>query len=259
MEGSFLFLGTGASTGTPVIGCRCPVCTSHMSHNRRLRPSGLIRMDKKTILIDCGPDFRQQALVHKINQIDALLLTHTHYDHIAGIDELRAFTYRDKKKIHCFLSQESFADVKKRYDYLFRPTSKDSTLKVEMEFHPLEEASGSFDFQGINIDYFSFSQCKMQVTGFRIGHFAYISDIHEYDNDIFLRLQGVKKLVISALDLMVTHAHLSVDEAVEFAHRAGAEQTWLTHISHHLDHDATERLLPPDIRMGYDGLEINIG
>lgn len=256
MEGTFVFLGTGSSTGIPVIGCHCPVCSSRAVHNRRLRPSGLVRVGEKVFLIDCGPDFRQQALLHKIDRLDALLLTHTHYDHIAGIDELRAYYFRDKKPLPCFLSQASFAELKKRYDYLFEPIDEKATISAQFQFHVLDHDYGSVSVEAIPIEYFSFLQCNMKVLGFRLGNFAYVSDIREYDNEIFAALNGVQKLVVSAISITPSHAHFSVDEAMAFAYKVGAHHTWLTHIAHHLDHDAAEQLLPPEIRMGYDGLEI---
>ena len=119
--GQFLFLGTSASAGIPVIGCKCAVCLSSSPQNRRLRPSGLLKIGNRSLLIDVGPDFREQALKYGIDSLDGLILTHTHYDHIAGIDELRVFYLRSGKKLPCLLSQESLKDLQKRYDYLFQP------------------------------------------------------------------------------------------------------------------------------------------
>ena len=256
MEGTFLFLGTGASAGIPIIGCHCPVCSSHSVHNRRLRPSGLIKLKDKTFLIDVGPDFRQQALLHRIDHLDGLLLTHTHFDHIAGIDELRAYYFQSKKPLPCLLSEESLELLKQRYDYLFEPLQENGSLRAQFQFQALQDF-GRVEFAGYSIDYLSYSQCGMKVTGFRIGPLAYISDIHDYDETVLLALKGVQKLIVSAIGSESSHAHFSVDEAVEFSRKIGAQRTWLTHISHHLDHDAAEHFLPPDIRMGYDGLEIS--
>lgn len=257
MEGTFLFLGTGASTGIPVIGCHCPVCLSHSARNRRLRPSGLIRIGSNVFLIDCGPDFRQQALLHNIERLDALLLTHTHYDHIAGIDELRAYYIRDKKPMLCLLSRESLNEIQKRYDYLFLQRGHDSMRTAQFQFQALEDV-GSAAIEEIPFDYFSFVQRGMKVLGFRFGNFAYVTDIREYGDEVFSVLKGVQKLILGAISTKPSRAHFSVDEAVKFAHKTGAQNAWLTHIAHYVDHDAIERLLPPEIRLGYDGLEIDI-
>jgi phosphoribosyl 1,2-cyclic phosphate phosphodiesterase len=255
MEGSFLFLGTGASTGVPVIGCDCPVCRSRSAYNQRLRPSGLIKCKDKIVLIDCGPDFRQQALRYQIDHLDALLLTHTHYDHVSGIDDLRVFFFRKMRPLPCFLSEESFQELNKHYDYLF--DSENGSIKPHLQFHLLKD-SGTANVEIFKIKYFSFSQRNMKVTGFRIGDFAYITDIRKYTEDIFLFLQGVQQLVVSSISCTASSAHLSVDEAIAFANKAKARQTWLTHIGHHIDHETMIPLLPPNIQMGYDGLEFKI-
>lgn len=255
-SGRFLFLGTSASAGVPVIGCKCSVCSSTSPCNLRLRPSGLLKVDGKSLLIDVGPDFRQQALKFKIDSLDALILTHTHYDHIAGIDELRIFYLRSKKNLPCLLSYESLEDLKKRYYYLFRPIGEVPTLSAQMDFTLLENDMGEVDFLGIKIGYISYFQGGTKVNGFRVGDFAYVSDIREYDSSVFLGLKGVKKLVVSALRDEPSPLHLSLDQAVEFARTVGAEETRLTHISHGLDHDATNRKLPPSIQLGFDGLEM---
>jgi len=237
-----------------MIGCKCAVCTSPLPKNKRFRPSGWIQIGGLSFLIDVGPDFHSQAIKFGVDHLDGLLLTHTHYDHIAGIDELRIFNIRQKKPFPCLLSQESFEEIQKRYYYFFR--KDDPVLSAKLEFSLLEREMGQTEFLGIPISYCSFSQGPMKVTGFRVGDFAYISDIREYDASIFTMLKGVRKLVLSALRPETSHFHLSFDEAVHFARRVEAEETWLTHVGHFLDHDAANALLPPEVRMGYDGLKV---
>ena len=256
MDGTFLFLGTGASAGVPVIGCACAVCSSKSEQNKRLRPSGLIQIGGKSLLIDIGPDFRQQALHHKITHLDGLLLTHTHYDHIAGIDELRVLNYRQKKSFPCLLSNASYRDLKTRYYYLFEENPEGEYRAAQLDCHILPSDFGKIDFLGVPIQYISYRQADMQINGFRIGSFAYVSDIRDYDEKVFPALRGVETLVLSALRAEPSRVHLTLDEAVAFSQKVGAKQTWLTHISHAVDHDAACKLLPPTVQPGYDGLSL---
>ncbi|MBI3509003.1 MAG: MBL fold metallo-hydrolase [Chlamydiia bacterium] len=253
---SFQFLGTGASAGIPVIGCKCDICHSTSACNKRMRPAGLLRVDGKKILIDVGPDFRQQALQFGIDHVDGLLLTHTHSDHIAGVDDLRIFFVRGHKPVPCLLSQESAQELCKRYDYLFAQPKDKASLTAQLELHILKHNMGHTEFLGLRIGYCSFYQSSMQVTGWKIGRFAYISDIREYEISIFDALQGTDLLVLSALRKEASPLHLTLDEAVVFARRVGAKKTYLTHISHTLEHESTNRFLPPDVQLGYDGQQL---
>jgi len=255
MRGSFLFLGTGASTGIPVVGCSCAICHSIDPRNKRLRPSGLVRVGDTSLLIDVGPDFRWQALTAKLLQLDGLLLTHTHYDHIAGIDELRVLNFWQKKPIECLLSKESFAELQVRYSYLFKAHEEGDSRTAQLSCQILPHESGTALFAGLEIGYTSYAQGNMKVNGFRIGKFAYISDIQSHGEEIFVFLEGVEQLVVSALRIEPSRAHFSLEQAAGFAHKVGAKQTWLTHLSHTVDHEMACNLLPPDVRPGYDGLE----
>jgi phosphoribosyl 1,2-cyclic phosphate phosphodiesterase len=259
MSDKFLFLGTGASTGVPVIGCECGVCSSSSSYNKRLRPSGLVRIRGKAILIDVGPDFREQALKNKIYSLDGLLLTHTHFDHIAGIDELRVYYLQKRKPLPCLLSKETFDELKIRYYYLFRPIDTSPTLSAQLDLQVLQGDQGEIDFLGVKIGYFSYFQGAMKVTGYRIGDFAYVSDIRVYDEGIFERLSGVKTLVVSALREEAPIMMFSVDEAVAFSKKVGAKMTHITHMNHEVNYETVNRKLPPHIQLAYDGLEIEFG
>ena len=252
VKGTFLFLGTGASAGVPVIGCKCDVCHSTSPKNKRFRPSGLIQAKGKSLLIDIGPDFRSQALAFHVDHVDGLLLTHTHYDHIAGVDEVRIFNVRQKKPLPCLLSKESYEEMKKRYYYFFSQEG----LSAKLDFQPFDSSVGQATFLGFNIQYCSFIQGGMKVTGFRLGDFAYISDIHKYDDSIFEALEGVRVLVLSALRPEPSPFHLSFEEAASFSQRVQAEETWITHVGHFADHEALNALLPSGIRMAYDGLKV---
>lgn len=241
--------------GVPVIGCQCAVCRSESPCNQRMRPSGLITIGHKKILIDCGPDFRMQALRYHIHHLDGLILTHAHHDHLAGIDELRVYYMQTKDPLPCLVSHETANNLKHRYHYFFEE-NEGRKLTAKIALQVLEGERGETDFLGIGIGYMTYEQGGMCVNGFRFGNFAYISDIRNYPDTIFEDLKGVEILVVSALRMTSSFMHFSVDEAVEFVNRIGAKQAWLTHISHDLDHEATNSRLPSHIRMAYDGLEL---
>lgn len=242
--------------GIPVIGCHCPVCTSDSPCNQRMRPSGLVTINGKKWLIDCGPDFHWQALKHHIDTLDGLLLTHAHHDHIAGIDELRVYYMRSQTQMPCLVSKQTASELTTRYRYIFEDEGMEKKLTPRLSLQILEGSHGQVEFQGNKIGYFSYEQAGMRVNGYRFGNFAYVSDIRHYTDAIFEHLHGVDILILSALRFTPSPMHFTVDEAVAFAERVGAQQTWLTHIAHELDHEEANAYLPSHIRMAYDGLEL---
>lgn len=243
-----------------MIGCSCPVCTSNDPHNKRLRPSALLTINGKQLLIDAGPDLRFQALHHHINHLDGVLVTHAHFDHIAGLDELRIYSRSPvNKKIPLLVSHATFSDLKQRYQYLFREKSEGISMTAQLEFHILEKRSGHCQFLDIPLSYMTYEQGGMEVNGFRFGTFAYVSDLSIYHESIFKELEGVKILVMSALCDRKSKMHLSIEEAIAFSRRVGATVTYFTHINHEIDHSARERTLPPGIHLGYDGLRLTLG
>ena len=258
MQGRFVFLGTGGSAGVPMIGCHCDVCLSSSSYNKRLRSAGLIQIQGKNFLIDVGPDFRAQALHFHIEHLNAVLLTHAHADHIAGIDDLRAYYFLYKNSVPCVLSQDTFNEVKVRYHYMLQKLSLGTSISAQIDFQVLNEDFGELMLDGVRFEYFSYYQTGMKVTGFRVGNFAYVSDIRQFSEQVIDKILGVDILVLSALRHTPTKMHFSVEEAIAFSRRVSAKKTYLTHIAHDLEHEATNALLPPDVRMSYDGLEISI-
>jgi phosphoribosyl 1,2-cyclic phosphate phosphodiesterase len=256
MSNSFLFLGSGGSLGIPVVGCSCEVCRSSSPYNKRLRPSGVLSYGGKRLLIDVGPDFRAQALKFGVNHLDGLLITHTHFDHIAGFDELRVFPFQAQKRLPCLLSDSSMKDLSLRYYYLLHKQVDGEVVSSKFNFQILEGDFGTTDFLGVEIGYVSYTQAEMKVTGFRFGDFAYISDIRYYTDAVPNALRGVKTLVLSALRSTTSEAHFTIQDALHFSRLVGAKQTWLTHIAHELDHLATNAQLPGDVQLAYDGLEI---
>lgn len=257
MKGKFLFLGSGGSLGIPVIGCSCEVCRSESDFNKRLRPCALVKINSKTFVIDPGPDYRQQALKHKINHIDGVLVTHAHHDHTAGLDDLRVYNSGHKKAIPLMLSEETYADLKLRYAYIFDFKEEPKSLISKFDVRLLKNFQGNVSFEGINMGYTSFHQTGMKVTGFRMGDLAYFSDIKDYSDQVFDQLKGVNTLIVSALRFTKSAMHFTVDEAIDFVNKAGIKKAWLTHIAHELEHEQGNSYLPEHIRMAYDGLEIN--
>lgn len=252
---TFLFLGTAGSMGIPVIGCSCSVCASSDRHNKRMRPSALLTINDKKILIDCGPDFHAQAIHYCITALDGVIFTHSHYDHTAGIDELRVYHMRRGVALPCLLSKSTAEDIVVRFPYIFAPDADYNKLVAKFNLQLLPEERGVTDFLDIPIRYFSYEQAHMQVNGFRFGNLAYVTDIRHYPETIFEDLKDVEILILSALRYKLSHLHLSVDEAVEFAQKVGAKQTWLNHLAHDLEHEKTNAYLPENIRLAYDGLQ----
>lgn len=255
-KGTLLFLGTGGSMGIPVIGCSCEVCTSEDPCNMRFRSSVLCTIDGQRILVDCGPDFKQQALKHNIDLLDGLIFTHAHNDHTAGIDELRVICLRSGKPIPCLLSADTAKDLRIRFAYIFEEREPYAGLVARLGMQEFERDRGEVVFQGIRIGYVSYSQLGMRVDGLRFGDLAYISDIKDYPESIFEDLKGVKTLVLSALRFQSTKMHFNVDEAVAFAQKVRAEKTWLMHVSHELEHEKGNAYLPENIQIAYDGLQL---
>lgn len=256
MKGSLQFLGTGGSLGVPVMACGCEVCLSSDPKNKRLRPSVLVQVNGRKILIDCGPDVRQQFLRLGVDAIDGMILTHAHYDHVEGLDEMRAICMKSGHSIPMLLSEETLEDIKRRFNYIFQYQDSKTILVTRLALEVFPDKRGVQHFCGVPIKYFTYEQAGMSTQGIRFGSIAYVSDIKKYPETIFQDLEGVDTLILSALRFTDSIMHFSVDEALAFAKRVGAKKTWLTHISHDLDHEKTNRYLPENVRMAYDGLQL---
>lgn len=241
--------------GVPLPGCACAVCGSKDKKNNRLRPSFFMKMGGKNILIDVSPDFRQQALRRGISKIDAVFLSHTHFDHSGGVEDLRVFSYLQKGPIPIYCTQESSRDLKKRFDYLF---SLRGLAIIETKI--LDKEPGEFSFAGERVEYYHYRQMGMKVTGFKIGSFAYVTDISDFDEGIYAFLKGVDSLVVSARNeekcFVHKKAHLTVNEAVEFGRRAGVKKLYLNHLSHDIEHSVDEKKLPDFAHFAFDGMKI---
>jgi phosphoribosyl 1,2-cyclic phosphate phosphodiesterase len=258
MEDTFTFLGTGSSVGVPIIGCDCQVCQSQDPENMRFRASGLLLARGKFLLLDVGPDFRSQALVNGIRHLDGLLVTHTHSDHIAGIDDLRIFFVRRGQAFPCLASPESFLDLQIRYPYLFQPIGSTPTLSAQFDFHLLDHDRGSCMFEGVPLSYVSYRQGGVKVTGYRYEHFAYITDIREFEMTMWDDLMGIDTLVISMLQEQPTPLHLGLEEVIEVVQTLNVRRTYLTHLCHAIDAGSFSKRLPSGIYLGYDGLKLDL-
>ncbi|MDT8346466.1 MAG: MBL fold metallo-hydrolase [Flavobacteriaceae bacterium] len=249
------YLGTGTSQGIPVIGSKDPVCLSDDVRDKRLRVALKIEVDDKCFVIDCGPDFRQQMLQHKVETIDALLFTHEHADHTAGLDDIRPYYFK-QGSFDVYLTQRVLASVQKRFYYMF--TAQKYPGAPSLNIHLFED--DAFNVKGVEVLPIPVSHgFNWPVTGFRIQNFAYITDMKEYTDDTIRRLQGVKVLTVNALRKEVHHSHLNLDEALEFIEKVKPEKAYLTHISHKMGfHADLEAELPEHIKPAYDGLSIEI-
>ena len=251
------FLGSGSSSGVPMIGCHCSTCQSSDPKNLRLRSSVQIRAAGRELLIDASPDFRQQALRYHIPFPSGLLITHTHYDHVGGLEELRAYNIHTNQPIHCFLSHESYENIRKLLYYHFGQKSEEKHFSAMFHFHVLEEPSGFFDVHGLRVEFFSYSQGAMAVTGFRFGSLAYVTDIKQYDPSLLSHIRDLDILVMSAAWTRPAVMQMSISEALEFRRLVGAKKTYFTHLSHDIDYHKETSSLPPDVSLAYDGLEID--
>lgn len=266
MQGSLTFLGTGTSMGVPTLGCNCAVCTSADPHDRRLRPSALVRWQdledgaarrERAVIIDTGPDFREQALRCGLTHVDAVFYTHSHADHILGLDDLRplSFTaFREGGPIPLYASDETRATLERMFDYTFSPHATYPN-RARLSLEPLADKTTihGVDFQRIPI-----MHGDLEIVGYRFGSAAYLTDVSNIPEESFALLEGLDHLVLSALRYKPHPSHATVDQALGWAQRIGAKQTWLTHIAHELGHQATNETLPPGVALAYDGLTVAV-
>ncbi|MFV9507027.1 MAG: MBL fold metallo-hydrolase [Oscillochloridaceae bacterium umkhey_bin13] len=246
------FLGTGTSMGVPVIGCSCPVCTSDDPRNRRLRTSALVQVDDQTILIDAGPDFREQALRVGLRGVDAVLLTHAHFDHTAGLDDLRPLCYRGGVPVYG--SGRTLADVRERFAYAFRNDSAGST-RPNLELH---QVTSPFQIGSTTIQPFDVLHGTWTITGYRIGRLGYVTDASHIPPSAFALLSDLDVLVLNALRFEPHPTHYTVGEALEVVAALRPRQAYFVHMTHTIDHQRASQALPPGVAFAYDGLEVVI-
>jgi phosphoribosyl 1,2-cyclic phosphate phosphodiesterase len=253
---SIEFLGTGTSQGVPVIACSCSVCSSEDPRDKRLRTSALVRVDGVTLLIDAGPDMRQQMLRAKVMEIDAVLLTHEHMDHVAGIDELRSFNFHMQRPMHIHANPATNAAVRRMFHYAF--AEKDRYPGVpELVLHDLD--GSEVEIAGVSIQPIEVLHHRMAVLGFRIGPLAYITDAKTIAQNELDKIRGVDVLVLNVLRKKEHISHLNLAEAMRLVDIIGPRQVYFTHISHLLgSHSEVSTELPSGVELAYDGLRVNV-
>ncbi len=245
------FLGTGTSTGVPEAGCHCEVCISTNPHDQRLRTSAWIQVGGKSILIDCGPDFRQQAIRAGIERIDALLITHGHYDHAGGLDDLRP--YCKDRAFPIYLEPSVASDIRQRIPYCFL----ENRYPGVPEFRLHEIGLSPFEVEGIPVVPIRAMHYKLPIVGFRIYNLAYITDALYLPEEEYAKLEGVDILVVNALQKKPHISHQTLQDALQMADRLHPRQTYLIHMSHHMGLEETVRKeLPESVMLAYDGLRI---
>lgn len=248
-------LGAGSSAGTPVIGCNCDTCRSNDVRNQRTRCSSLITLNNgKTILIDTGPDLRQQALRENLTRVDAVLYTHTHADHLHGIDDLRAFCQIQRRQIPLYGSVQAISHIKEKFGYTLREPSDFWDLPV-LQANAVTGTFNLFDQQIIPIPV---KHGHTDIFGYRVGDIAYLTDVSAIPETSLALLAGIRVLLLDCLRHSPHFTHINLEQSLAYAQRINAASTYLIHMTHELEYHALTTKLPENIYVGYDGLKINL-
>lgn len=254
---SIVVLGSGTSIGIPMIGCRCKTCTSIDPRDKRLRPSVLLKFGDRRVLIDTGPDFRTQALTYEIERVDAVLYTHSHADHILGLDDLRPFNYMQKSEIPIYGSKDTLDTIQETFRYVFdsQPTQSSRPKLVPNPFEPGDR----FTVAGLEFEPIQAFHGKLLVYGFRFGDCAYLTDHSGIPEASMERLRNLDVLFLDALRYNAHPTHQTIEQSLKMVAELNPKRAFFTHISHDVLHAAAEARFPERVRLAYDGLEIPIG
>ena len=248
------FLGTGTSTGVPTVGCECAVCTSPATHDKRTRPSIMLEYCGRTVVIDTTPDFRSQALRQKIQRVDAVVFTHAHADHVLGLDDVRPFFFRQKDPIPIFADQRCMESLRRIFTYIFDQTYPyGGILKVEP--HLIDGPFNLWDMQLVPLPVL---HGTLRVLGFRFGNAAYVTDFSTIPETTLGLLQGLDVLILDALRHKPHPTHSTIENSLALVENLKPARAYFTHIAHELSHDETNASLPPNVRLAYDGLEVDL-
>ena len=250
-----VFLGTGTSTGVPVVACDCDVCKSTDRRDHRLRTSVMVIINGQNFIIDCGPDFRYQMIREKVEDISAIIFTHGHRDHIAGLDDVRAFNYVLNKTVDVYASEDVMNSIRREFPYIF--TEKRFFGAPQLDFHIINNEK--FSVNNIEFTPIEVLHHKLKVFGFRIGDFTYVTDANYISDEEKQKIMGSDVLVINALRKSKHISHFSLDEAIEIIKEVNPRKAYITHLSHFIGlHHKIEQSLPENIFLAYDGLKVEI-
>lgn len=245
-------LGSGTSHGVPMIGCECEVCKSSDPKNQRFRPSIAVETGGKVILVDTTPELRMQSLAFGLNRVDAVLITHTHADHIFGLDDLRRFNDLSGDVIPVYGDKRSLENVRRLFPYIFDPPKQGGgTPKIDLRIVP-----ESLDLFGIHVESFPVLHGSLPVLAYRFDDVAYVTDTNHIPPESMAKLHGLDLLILDAVRYTPHSTHFGLWQAVEVAEQLGAKQVLFTHLSHHFEHTKTNRELPPRMQLAYDGQTI---
>ena len=249
------FLGTGTSSGVPLIGCQCAVCQSLDYRDKRLRVSVLIETQGKNFVIDTGPDFRQQMLRERVTQLDAVLFTHQHKDHTAGLDDVRAFNFLQRQDMPVYARSQVLDQLKAEFAYVFADKKYPGIPRIQLH----EITHQPFCIEGVTFVPIDAMHHNLPVFGFRVGDFAYLTDINFVPDHEMYKLNNLAVLVIGALQIEPHISHFTLSQALDFAQKVGAKQTYFTHISHKLgSHKEVSKHLPDTVLLAQDGLRLRL-
>lgn len=249
------FLGTGTSQGIPIIGCRCAVCSSVDFRDKRLRTSIHIEIEGKSFIIDAGPDFRQQVLRERIVNLDALIFTHEHKDHTAGLDDVRGFNYLQHRNLPIYGTQRVLNQLKKEFAYAFADIKYPGVPLIDL----FEIENKKFQIEGVDIMPIEVHHHFLPVLGYRFQDFTYITDAKSIADFEIEKIKGTKVLVLNALQKNPHLSHFTLEEALQMVELIQPQTTYLTHLSHHMGlHRLVEKELPPNVKIAYDGLKLNL-